>query len=100
MLDLRQDGPDVTFSVRVQPRASKDEIAGFEGGVLKLRLKAPPVEGKANEACLRFLASVFELKRSQLEIAKGSTSRHKVIRIKGIQAQYLRERMLPFFARR
>lgn len=58
-----------------------DEIAGFEGGALKLRLKAPPVEGKANEACLRFLASVFELKCSQLEIAQGSTSRYKVIRI-------------------
>lgn len=93
MLDLRQDGPDVTFSVYVQPKASKDEITGVEGGVLKLRLKAPPVEGKANEACLRFLASVLDLKRSQLEIATGLTSRHKRIRVRGAQADHLSKRI-------
>jgi len=100
MLDLRQDGAELSFPVQVQPRASRDEVVGIEGGALLLRLKALPVEGLANEACLHLLAKLLDLKRSQLEIRTGLKSRRKVIRIKGaeratIQAkleQLLRER--------
>lgn len=72
----------VTFEVRVQPRAPRTEIAGTHEGVLKLRVGAAPVEGKANEECLRFLAKILDVPRSSVEIVKGSSSRNKVVRVR------------------
>ncbi|MBI3989691.1 MAG: YggU family protein [candidate division NC10 bacterium] len=92
-LDLRQNGPDVTFPLSVHPRASRDEVVGVQNGALKLRVAAPPVEGEANEACLRFLAKTLGLSRSRLEIVKGERSRHKVIRVKNVQVEDLLERL-------
>ncbi len=90
-LELRQDGPDVTFPLSVHPRASRDEVVGIRNGALRLRVAAPPVEGEANEASLRFLAKILGLPRSRLEIVKGERSRHKIIRVKNVQVEYLRE---------
>jgi len=74
----------VTFSIRVQPRASKDEIMRMEDGSLKIRLTAPPVDGVANEALVKFLAVQFDISRSRIEIVSGHTSRNKIVRIEGI----------------
>jgi uncharacterized protein (TIGR00251 family) len=72
------------LSVRIQPRASRNGIVLMEGGGIKIRLTAPPVDGAANEALVRFLADSFSLPKSQVEIVTGHTSRDKIIRITGI----------------
>ncbi len=87
-----QDSPQgVTFSVKVIPRAKRDEIVGVEGDTLKVRLNAPPVEGKANEALVKFLATTLGVKRADVEILRGETSRHKRVRIRGISGKQLQE---------
>ena len=74
----------VTLSIRIQPRASKNEIVAREGGALKIRITAPPVDGAANEALIRFLADTLSVPKSQVEIVSGHTSRDKVVRIHGV----------------
>ena len=72
------------LSVRIQPRASKNEVVAMENGGFKIRLTAPPVDGAANEALVRFLAERLSVSKSQIEIISGHTGREKLIRIKGI----------------
>jgi uncharacterized protein (TIGR00251 family) len=74
----------VTLTVRIQPRASKNGIVRMEDGSLKIRLTAPPVDGAANEALVRFLAGTFSIAQSQVEIVSGHTSRAKRVRINGV----------------
>src|SRR5437867_10586021 len=74
----------VTLSHRVQPRASRNAVAGWTGDILNIRLTAPPVEGAANASCLKFLADLLDLPQSQLEILRGARSRTKVLRITGL----------------
>ena len=74
----------LTLSVRVQPRASKNEIIPAANGAFKIRLTAPPVDNAANEALVRFLSGVFTVSRSRIEILSGHTSRDKIIRIHGL----------------
>jgi uncharacterized protein (TIGR00251 family) len=82
-----------TLSVRIQPRASKNEIISREGGGLKIRLTAPPVDGAANEALIRFLADTLSVPKSQVGIVSGQTSRDKIIRIDGLSSEDV-ERLL------
>ncbi len=74
----------VTLTVRIQPRASKNGIIRMEDGSLKIRLTAPPVDGAANEALVKFLADLFSIAQSQVEIVSGHTSRGKRVRISGV----------------
>jgi uncharacterized protein len=74
----------VTLSIRIQPRASKNGIVTMEGGGLKIRLTAPPVDGAANEALVKFLADTLSIPKSHVEIVSGHTSREKIVRISGI----------------
>ena len=74
----------VTFSIQIQPRASKNEIMRIDDGRLKIRLTAPPVDGAANEALVKFLADQFNVSRSQVEIVSGHTGREKIIKISGM----------------
>ena len=83
----KENEPSVTLSIRIQPRASKNEIVRMEGGGLKIRLTAPPVDGAANEALVKFLARSLGVSKSQVEIVSGHTSRHKVIRIDGLSSE-------------
>ena len=76
--------PQATLSVRVQPRAFRNEVAGLVGDQLKIKLTAPPVEGAANDACLAFLAKLLDLSPSRLAIIQGDRSRNKVVRITGL----------------
>jgi uncharacterized protein (TIGR00251 family) len=84
----------VTFPVRVVPRASKNEIAGVHGDALKVRLTAPPVEGKANETLIVFLAQRLGVRKSQVEIVAGTTSRRKMIRVMGVSPQEVEKHLL------
>ena len=76
--------PSVTLTVRIQPRASKNEVLRLENGGIKIRLTAPPVDGAANEALVKFLADRFGVAKSQVEIVSGHTSRDKIVRISGV----------------
>jgi uncharacterized protein (TIGR00251 family) len=76
----------VTLSLRIQPRASKNEILSMEDGRLKVRLTAPPVDGAANEALVKFLAGLIRVAKSRVEIVSGHTGRDKVVRITGISS--------------
>lgn len=69
------------IAVKVQPRAKKTEFAGKIGDAYKLRLAAPPVDGKANEACIRFLAEKFGVTQSSVKIVQGAASRTKLIEV-------------------
>lgn len=71
------------INVRVIPRSRKNEIC-WEGDALKVRLSAPPVDGAANTALLKFLAARLDLPKSALQIVQGATSRQKVIQIDGL----------------
>lgn len=87
---VESDGA-LTFSVKIVPRASKNQIVGKEGDAVKIRLNAPPVEGKANEALVRFLAETFGVSRAQIEIVAGHASRHKVVRVRGVTARQIED---------
>ena len=77
----------ISFQVRVQPRASKDEVTGEMGGALKVRLRAPAMEGRANEALVEFLAELLKTPRSAVSILSGERSRVKRIEIRGVTRQ-------------
>lgn len=72
------------IEVRVQPRASSNEIVGYRNGVLRVRLQAPPVDGAANEALVRFLADEFGVPRRQIRIISGSRSRNKIVEVEAV----------------
>ncbi|MBI5651710.1 MAG: YggU family protein [Chloroflexi bacterium] len=84
----------VSFAIKVVPRARKNEIAGIEGDVVKIRLNAPPVEGKANVALIAFLAELLNVRRAYIEIVIGETSRRKVVRVRAIPARQIEEKIL------
>ena len=71
------------LSVYVQPRASRNQICGAQGEELKIRLTSPPVDGAANKRCREFVADLFEVSKSSVEIIAGETSRHKRLRVTG-----------------
>lgn len=71
----------MTFKVFVQPRSSKNQVAGCYGDALKIKLTAPPVDGEANKMCINYLAKFFSVPKSAVEIVSGQTGRSKLIRI-------------------
>ena len=83
----------VTVRLRVQPRASRTEVAGTLGDELKIRVAAPPVDGEANEELLRFLAKRLGVPRSAVTIVSGSGSRSKVAAVEGIGPEEAAERL-------
>lgn len=85
----------VRLQLHIQPRASKTAIAGVHGDALKIRLAAPPVDGAANEALIRFLAERLGVPRSAVTLHTGSSSRRKIIEVQGRDAEEVRARLLP-----
>jgi uncharacterized protein (TIGR00251 family) len=83
---LHRDGADWLLDVRVQPRASRTEFAGLFGDRLKVRLQAPPVDGRANAALLEFLAESCRLPKSRVTLEAGQASRDKRVRLHGLDA--------------
>ena len=91
MLEISENQASGTLilRVRVQPRASKDEVAGEMGGALKVRLRAPALEGHANEALVEFLAELLKTPRSAVRILGGERSRTKRLEIRGVTRQQI-----------
>lgn len=78
---VTEDG--IILNIHVQPRASKNQVCGLQGPAIKLRLTSPPVDGAANKLCREYLADLFSVAKSYVEIISGDTSRHKRVRISG-----------------
>jgi uncharacterized protein (TIGR00251 family) len=79
--------------VRLTPRAASSQIDGWDGDLLRVRVAAPPVEGKANRALLRLLAQALDVPPSRLRLVKGQTSREKVIAVEGVSGEDVRARL-------
>ncbi len=90
MLAISQSGQAVAFAVKIHPRAKKNAITGELGDALKVSLTAPPLEGRANDACIEFFAKLLKVPRSSVTIASGHSSRNKVIRVVGMTAEQVR----------
>jgi uncharacterized protein (TIGR00251 family) len=94
MLDIRESEAEISFAVRVVPRASRNEITGVQGSALKVRLTAPPVEGKANRALIAFLAGVLGVKKGQVRIVAGQRARTTRIVVVVLTVGEVAERLL------
>ncbi len=83
------------LALKVQPRASNNEIGNLDGPELRLRVTAPPVDDAANEAVIRLLAETLDCPRSAIQIVRGRTSRHKIVLVQGLTPQTLLARLSP-----
>jgi uncharacterized protein (TIGR00251 family) len=93
LVSISRNSSSVTFAVKVHPRAKKNAITGEIGDALKLSLTSPPVEGRANESCIEFFAKLLKVPRSSVTIASGQSSRRKMIRVIGLSAETIKERL-------
>lgn len=91
---LRESGGHTTLTLHIQPGAKKTEVAGLHGDALKIRLAAPPVDGKANAALLSFVAERLGIAKSSVSLKSGQTSRRKVLEVDAAPADIVR-RLLP-----
>jgi uncharacterized protein (TIGR00251 family) len=89
-LRIEQRDGSVRFTVRVQPRASRNEIVGLHGDALKVRLSAPPVGGAANAALVELLAAALAVSRASVRVVAGATSRSKLVEIDGVSMKNIR----------
>jgi len=80
---IKAGADGVTLAVKVQPRASANEIVDASGDELRVRVTAPPVEAAANEALVRFLSEVLDCPRNRVQLLRGNTSRHKILKVHG-----------------
>ena len=88
---VRDTAQGAQFALRVQPRASRNAIAGVMGDAVKLAITAPPVDGKANQAVIEFLSDLFRVAKSSIVIVSGETGRNKLIAVRGLSAAPVRK---------
>jgi uncharacterized protein len=93
MIPIKTLPSAISFAVKVHPRAKKNAITGVVGDALKLSLTSPPVDGRANEACVEFFAKLFQVSRASVTIAAGESSRNKVVRVTGVSEEYIRQKL-------
>jgi uncharacterized protein (TIGR00251 family) len=91
MIPIQDTPTGATFAVKVHPHANKNAITGELGDAFKLSITAPASDGRANRACIEFLANLLKVPRSSITIASGQTSRRKVIRVAGLVAEEVRK---------
>ncbi|MEG9433164.1 DUF167 domain-containing protein [Terriglobus sp. ADX1] len=94
-MNIRNIDGGVSFAVRVQPGASREGVIGLYGDAIKIALNAPAVDGKANEALIRYLATALKVPKASIAIASGLTSRSKVIHVLGITNEEAAARLSP-----
>jgi len=90
---IRAEADGVLLSVKLQPRASANEIGEALGNELRIKVTAPPVDSAANEALVRLLAETLDCPRNRIELVRGSTSRHKVLKVSGISAEAVAQKL-------
>ncbi len=91
---LKRAGDSVLLAIKLQPRASREEIVGEGGGVLKVKVTAPPVDSAANAALVRLLAERLDCPRGAVQLVRGHTSRHKTVAVRGIPSADVVKRLL------
>jgi uncharacterized protein len=96
---LSSNGSNVILAVRLQPRASRTEIRDIANNELRISVKAPPVDGQANEALENFLAKNLRLPRSAVAVVKGKSARSKRISIAGLTCAQVQDRLFPEHSR-
>lgn len=89
----RPSSEGAVLRLRVQPRASRDEIVGWQEGALRLRVTAPPVEGEANRAVAALLARVLRITPSRIRVVRGERGRNKLVEITGLGEDDVRSRL-------
>jgi hypothetical protein len=89
----QQSQPAATIKVRVQPRASRDEIMGYRGDALRVRVTAPPERGRANEAVIALLADALDVAKSRINIVRGTASREKLVMIESLTPEEVQRRL-------
>lgn len=95
-IQFARDTPDgCTLSVRVHPGAKRNAVTGLHAGAVKIALNAPPVDGKANEALIAFLAELLNIPRAKVTLIAGQTSRSKTLRITGKSAAEVEAALSP-----
>lgn len=92
---LKGDAQNAVISLHIQPGAKKTEIVGEHGTALKIRLAAPPVDGKANEALIAYLAEVLNIPKKRLELLTGSSSRSKRVQVLGLSVEAVDQGLKP-----
>ena len=93
MIPIAETTRTVVFSVKIHPRAKRNAVTGEVGDALKISLTAPPIDGRANNACIKFFAKLLKVPRSSVTIASGQSSRNKIICVVGLSSGELRERL-------
>jgi Uncharacterized conserved protein len=93
VLEVKERAGEVEFAVRVQPRSNRNAIEGEWQGALKIRLTAPPVDDRANDACRRLLAEQLKIPLAAVRIVAGERSRNKRVRVRGATAAAIRQLM-------
>ena len=88
-------GNEAKISLRVYPDASRNEMVGFTGGVLRVKVSAPPSKGKANRELITFLSRLLGVSKDSINIVKGHTTRNKVVAIDGLSREEVMKRLLP-----
>ena len=91
MLKIDENNSGLKFNIYVQPRSSRNQVVGLHGDALKVKIKAPPVEGAANKMCITVLAKVLNLPKSAIEIVSGQASRTKRVQVRGEKDRDFRE---------
>lgn len=86
-IPIKETADGVIFHIQVLPRSSKCEVAGVQGDYLKIKITAPPVDGRANKECLRFLADVLGVKKDQVNIVGGLKAKKKTVTIRGLKKE-------------
>lgn len=94
MIEIIERDDGVRLAVRVQTRASRDEVVGEYAGALKVLLSAPPVEGQANEALRDLLSGVLKIPKSAVRIVSGDHSHNKRVEIRGVSARQIRDLLI------
>lgn len=92
--------PSCTLTIKATPNAPRSEIHGWLGDVLKIKVHAPPIEGRANEALCTFLADTFDLPRRAVSVLRGDTSRLKLVRLDGVSLKKVRDHVATLLNQR
>jgi uncharacterized protein (TIGR00251 family) len=93
---LKESSSGVYLTIKLQPRASRQQISGLHGSELKVSVTAPPVDAAANRALVEYFAEVLVISRSQIQLVKGQTSRHKTLHITGVPATVIRNKLARY----
>jgi len=93
MSAINETSSGITVAIKVHPRAKKNAITGEIGDSLKVSLTAPPIDGKANQACIEFFANLLKVPRSSVTIASGLNSRNKVVRVAALSGKEVGSRL-------